>query len=379
MAQIRNKYQVQISGLNMHHMIAFLENSQFEIENLSRINNSTIEFIISKKYLKLLKKTDIVKKYKLTTTKSHGPLTLFKIVYNKLGLILGIILCLSFMINSFSTISNVVIDQLNHSCTNGKNCIFTSENQEKLKLVLKQQGIEVGSKINKIPSNKKLEQVLMSEFEQISGVTLSTRGPIVNIKIVEGHLKHIFSENLISPVNGIILSCQSTSGILKVKPGDLVTQNQLLVEKEQNKEICATIQMRTFYHDSYIYDSEQYHYVRTGKQQNLSSFTIFKKTFTNTKSSKYKLYETETKNNYVFLNLFCPISLQTTTYYELEVIKNSVPFKEVEQSLKENLYAKTLDLLLNGAIEKQHSFITFTEGTRTRLDCYIEAIIEIKK
>lgn len=378
MAQIRNKYQVQISGLNMHHMIAFLENSQFEIENLSRLNHSTIEFIIPKKHLKLLKKTDIIKGFKLSIKKTYGPLNIFKFLLNKLGLIIGILVCLTFILNSFSTISNVVIEQNEHSCSNGNDCIFSLENQTRLKQVLNDQGIKTGSKLKIMPSNKKIEQVLMSEFEQISGVTLSRRGSIVNIKIIEGHLKHPLTDNLVSPVNGIVIACESTSGTLKVKPGDLVLKNQLLVEKQNGKEVCASIQIRTFYHDSIIYDSEQISYVRTGKQQNVSTINLFGKNIGKSDSNKFDLYETSTSNKYAFLNLFCPIRVQTTTYYELETIKNNVPFEQAEQTLKNDLYSKVASLLYTEAVEKNHTFTTFSEGTRTRLDCYIEAIIEIK-
>lgn len=379
MVNIKNKHKVRVEGLNMHHLIAFLENSQFEIENLSRIDHSTIEFILPKKQLNQFKKTDMIKTFKLTTIKTYGPLNILKLFLNKLGLITGIIICLSFMLNSFSTISNVVIEQTNHSCSNGKDCIFNPDNQVKLLQVLESQGIKIGLNLKSMPSNKQLEQVLISEFEQVSGVTLSKRGSVVNVKIIEGHLKSPLSEDLISPVNGIILSCESTCGTLKVKPGDLVLKDQILVEKQNNKEICANIQIRTFYHDSMIYDSDQTSYVKTGNKHNVSTISLFGKTFGNSTSSKFKLFETSIKNNYAFLNLFCPISIQITTYYELETIKNNIPFAEVEENLKNELLEKTRLFLENNAIEKKHSFTTFTEGSRTRLDCYIEAIIEIKK
>ena len=56
MDSFKTKYNVIVTGLNMHHLIYFLESNNFEIDNIERKDLKTIKFNISKEHYKILKK-----------------------------------------------------------------------------------------------------------------------------------------------------------------------------------------------------------------------------------------------------------------------------------------------------------------------------------
>ena len=131
------------------------------------------------------------------------------------------------------------------------------------------------------------------------------------------------------------------------------------------------------YHENIVYDQEQINYVKTGKKTTLNDVSLWGINLKNNKLPHFQFYETETINSYLSLNMLLPIKITSTTFFELVAINENPPFDEVQDELKNKLYIKTKALLDANSTERNTTFATFTEGNKTRLDCYIEAIYKL--
>ena len=93
----------------------------------------------------------------------------------------------------------------------------------------------------------------------------------------------------------------------------------------------------------------------------------------------YNLYESETNYRYAFLNLFLPIKIKETIFYELKKNETIIPFEDVSETTKEDLKSLTLKQIPSTAQIINTTYSTHQEGSRTRLDCYIETHLTISK
>ncbi len=380
MNNFKSKYQILITGLNLHHVLAFFEREKLNVSNLERIDNKNLRCKIDKPSFKLFKASPLSKAFNIKIERRFGFDNLFRQFLNSLGLIIGCLICLFSVLNLSSRVLaiHIVID--NHTCSNGEECIFQGENLEKLKECLKANGIYKQAPISSLPSNRELERSLMQSFKQVSGVNITVKGVHVYVDILEAKLQTIESDyRLTAEENGIVVSIDVTSGTSNVSLGDIVLKGQTLVSSSSNAPVSATIVLRSFYHESTIYNESQISYNRTGNTFTVNNLEIFNKSTTSSKTIPFSLYESETHKRFAFLNLFLPVKLSTTTYYELKAIETIVPYASMEENIKLNLTEKTRSLLPPNAEERNITFTTFQEGSRYRIDCYIETYLTIKK
>lgn len=375
-----NTYRIKISGLNLHSVLDFFERENIYAKKIKRPNKDSIVCTLTKNQYNFFINQPIAKAYKIEILQENGLNRTFKFLIKHTGIILGISACILSCLFFFNKIQKVVINQQDHICQNGHECIFSEQNYSHLLTVLENYGIQEGKPIPQNINAKELEHSLMLQFPQISGVTINIKGAYVFIDITEATLKQSqTSQDLTSPVSGIIISHYVTSGKCLVKNGDIVTNGQTLIKRENENEIVAEFEIRTFYHDSLIYDQNQSRYVKTGKTISKNDISIFGMTFASNKKPDFQYYQTETRDFYQSLNMILPIKIMSTTYYELAEIKDNLPFEQVQDTLKKSLYQKTLTLVDPNAAIRNTTFATLTEGSRTRLDCYIEAIYNLKQ
>ena len=380
MNNFKSKYQILITGLNLHHVLAFFEREKLNVSNLERIDNKNLRCHIDKSSFKIFKSSPLSKAFNIKIERRFGLDNLFRQFLNSLGLIIGCLICLFSVLNLSSRVLaiHIVID--NHTCSNGEECIFQGENLEKLKESLKANGIYKQAPISSLPSNRELERSLMQSFKQVSGVNVTVKGVHVYVDILEAKLQTIESNYVLTAEeNGIVVSIDVTSGTSNVALGDIVLKGQTLVSSSSNAPVSATIVLRSFFHEATIYDENQTTYKRTGKTYTKNALELFSFSSSKPYNVPFSLYESETKARYVFLNLFIPLKVVSTTYYELSAVTETIPFSSVENTLKASLTEKTRLLIPQNAEEKNVTFASFQEGSRTRLDCYIETYLTIKK
>lgn len=379
MKQTENIIALKISGLNIHHVISYFEKEGFSLTNLNRIDEHNLEVHLKEKDYKKFKKSPLYKTFKVKKQLFSGSKLLLEKFIKNIGLFIGITCALLISINFTNKVLSVDITAPNHTCENGESCIFKGDNLLKLKEKLNFLGVTKFALISNLPNNQTVEKELVKEFKQISGVKMRVQGVHVKIDIIEAKLPATeTSSALVSEVSGIVISTFVSSGKLKVKNGDMVLKGEELVEPENDLPIRASITIRTFYHEATIYDENQITYRRTGKKVTRNSLE-FMSLSAPAKGCDFNLYETTIRSSYVFYNLFIPLKVTETTYYELEKIENKVPFSEAEKSVKEKLLSSARLLLPPNAEEKNATFTTLVEGSRTRIDCYIETYLTIEK
>lgn len=376
---MKNYYQISISGLNLHSIIAFFEHEKFQIQDLSKIGNKTIFVTLSKKQFKKFIATEFSKNYEIKIVKKFGNENLLQTFLKHFGLFLGTFVCFCFIFFSTNHIHSISFASENHVCENQDECIFCEKNKQKLEDVLETLGIKNGAKLPLQYSSREIERVLMENFKQISGVTIIQKGVNLEIQIQEAKLKeseHLLS--LISPVSGIIITNNVISGESLVKNGDIVLEGQTLAIPKDDKKISATFEIRTFFHENLVYSETQTTYLKTGRTQTINSLEIFNKKIGKNETCKFNLFESQSKKRFAFFNLFLPFKTNSTIFFELEKKEQTVLFSDVEDELKQDLERKTKALIPSSAVQKNTTFSVFRENDKVRLDCYVECIIEVK-
>lgn len=378
---MKNKYRIYIQGLNIHHIISFFETNNYSIEDVIRHDHKSLSATILKSNYTHLKKSSIFNLYKIKIVQKFGINHSVQLLFKKSGLILGVILVFSSTIFFTNRIYKIDFNDKNHVCSNKNQCIYTSTNKQKLDQILKDSGVFINAKTNELPTNRVLEQILIKEFPQISGVSIRQKGAHLYINIVEAKLNNPDQElNLITDKNGIIISLNITNGTPNYHVGDIVTSGDVLVSSNNNKPVVAEIVLRTFYHDTIIYNENQVKYIKTGRTKTLNNLSLFGLYLnSNPKTKPYNIYESKKRTKYGFLNMFLPIQITSTTFFELKKEEKIVPYNSVSNNLKNKLTeAIKKNMPQNATIQDIHT-IDFREGSRVRLDCYIEAYLTLKK
>lgn len=371
-------YSLSVSGLNLHHVVEYFEREHFHVQNLSRADKNTLFVTLSKNEYEKFISENFAKTFQIKVVKIEGAQKSTSSFLRHIGLFLGIVISLFSICFCTNRIFAVEINQTAHTCKNQEQCIFSESNKKALLEKLASLGIAKGKSNHIKLSNREIEHVLMQEFKQISGVTIKQKGVKVYITIQEATLpddEHVSS--LVSPVSGVVVTNNVVSGIAKVKNGDIVLKGQTLAVPEDSKTVSATFEIRTFYHETMIYSENVVSYVKTGRKKTQNSIESFGLKLKNNKKCPFALYESTRTKRYAFYNLFLPIVCTSETFEELKKQETTVPFQEVENALKQKLYLQTKALLPLDVQEKNTTFATFQEKDKTRLDCYIEAIIKV--
>lgn len=371
-------YTLSISGLNLHHVIEYFEREHFHAKNLSRTDKNTLFVTLPKSEYKKFRSENFARTFRIKIIKRSGNEETISSLLRHIGLFLGLIVAATSVVLCTNRIFAVELCEENHTCKNQQQCIFYGENKNKLLESLKDLGIAKGKSLPLKNSNREIEQKLIRQFKQISGVTIRQNGVKIVVEIKEATLRekeHI--SNLVSPVSGVIVTSTINSGKSHVKNGDIVLKGQTLVSPENNKNVSASFEIRTFYHETMVYSDNITSYKRTGKKYTINNIEFFGLKLKSNKKQPFKIYEAKTTKRYMFYNLFFPFTSTSTTFEELKKEETVVPFEQVEDILKQKLYAETKANLPSNVEEKNKTFATFKEKDKTRLDCYIEAIVTV--
>ena len=368
-------YKISIKGLNLHHIIEYLQVKKIYLTDVERVNQKKLICTISQTDYKKLKKTTISKKFKIRIEKRYGLEGFFRSLIKKIGLTVGIIAMLFTTFNMTNKIYSVNIITQNHTCQNGDQCIFNQNNIKKLYSSLELLGIKAGLNINNKLNMQTIKQKLMLEYDQISDVSIERKGVVYNVNILEAKLPtNQIKTNLIAEESGIVIKTNVTSGNLKVKIGDIILKGDTLIENT-GTPACGTVTLRSFFHQNTIFNEEQITYERTGRSQNINNLELFSINIKSNQECNFAIYETEVKNKYLSVNTLLPIKLQQTTFYELKKKENLITFESQKEKLYSELETKTRLLIPEKAEIKNTNFTLKQEGSRYLITCYIETYL----
>lgn len=364
-----SKTKFKVTGLNLENFLFKLSSSGIALSRVKK-KDKTLYFTASAQNQKAIETIACEFELEVQILAKTGLISLvYKLPYS-IGSILAIILSLTFLFYSTSFISSVeyVIPQ-NHTCKNNGECIFLEENLSQIKEYLSTEIVE-GQRF--AASTRELQNKVLSKFKLVEHCSIEKVGNTIKINLTEAEGKDTQNYTKIVAENHCIITSITTfSGRALVKAGDVVKKGQTLVEADGDVLPMADIKAKVFYTGMALHSANQKIVKATGKEYKTTSISIFDKTLLKDKPSPFTLHVSSQNISYI-TNLFLPIKKVTTTYKELEIVSEYVPFESVkEQALalaKKEALKKT-----NGSVE-QCTYSLVTEGDTTRVDCYLEVI-----
>lgn len=314
-------FYISLEGLNFDRLFNNLKNQKIKIYDYSRPNYKTCKFGLKFNDFYKIKKLKLFNGYKFSIIREYNLGFLVNNLIKNMGLYVGGLLSFIFIIIMSKT--TLKINVLG---------IETIAEKEIISL-LGSMGVSTG-KIN-TASNETIEQYIKQNNEKVSLVSVIKKGTnlIVNIKEKiskdESEILPIYA-----PYNLVVKSISVTQGIACVEVGDVVKKGEILVDVkkiltngvETLLKPIANIETTVWISGSINYKTEEIINKKTGKKVVWSYYDWNgSKLFSSTPQVKFENYEKSVYNDYVFKNMFLPIKINKTIFYELkqETIKRN--------------------------------------------------------
>ena len=343
--------RVMVEGYYIERLINICTSDNILIWNLKRESSVRLYLNLGisdfKKISKIAKKT----KCRLKIESRYGiPFIINRYRKRKIFVALLIIVLISVFVSSLY-IWNIDIKE-----ESGVN-LYNIEND------LKEAGLSVGKLKNKINTKDIINKIRLKRND-IAWIGVEIKGTNAIVRIVKSdQAPEIINDedycNIIANKSGLITKINAQNGTVRVKEGDVVQKNDLLIEgimegkftNPRYVHAIGEIEAKVWYTKSKKIYNKMEELTKTGKEEKCYSIKIhnFEINFSK-KLSKFELYDTiKTENKIkIFSNLFLPISVIKTTYQELEKTEKeyddeeiiNIGKKELEQELENEISHK---------------------------------------
>lgn len=360
-----NLLRIKIEGLNKTKVLNALMLKGVCVSNLREKKNVTTfeisekdEVVLNSICKKYHKKYEIISKYKL--------INILKKSKYYLGFILAFVIVFSFLY-SF----NLFYYQINLKVSSNINFDLTG-----VEKILSEKNIYAGMRKNNLDA-KELQKLILMSQDNVSGCEIKSSGGKLDIIIYPAVLKeNITKENIYSQFDAIVTKVDVFSGDGKVKAGDLVRKGDLLIEN--NNGASGEILGKIYYSDYILYNENQMVKEFTGRVIEKKDILVFNKILA--KSNKNIVFSNYLEEICVFSvskNLFLPISIQKTCYREYELKDVFLPFENVENKLKKEIYDEVFKSVMFKDKITGVNYSVVREDNLVRLDCFIECEINL--
>lgn len=337
------KIELKIKGVNFVNLLNTLIYQNIFVQNVHKIDDTTLLLKIRKNYLARLIAILDKKCYTYTITHKKG-----FFLNLKWGFLVGIVFCC------------VAVGILSNFCFGVKINSDNTALTQKIEKVLSDHDFCVGKRWGNIDF-REIESILRQEIEDLSLVNATRNGAYLVINFSSATLpKTIEQENqqgFFSNVNGVISRVFVSEGTALVCAGDTVSVGQMLIapyyfdEKEQ--KITCSAKGAVFV---YVWQSETVEftpisteYARTGKQI-VNQKIVFGDDILSSKEDKisFETYEVEEKTR--ILSNILPIKCIYSIYHETTPILVSKKFIDEETALIYEAKQKALKNVNENAI-----------------------------
>lgn len=244
--------------------------------------------------------------------------------------------------------------------------------------ILRENGVVVGMKKSDL-ERERLEKLILSSQENVSGCTIKQNGGVLNIEIYPAVLKEeVSKENIYSKYNAVVTKVNIFSGKSDLKVGDFVKTNDLLIENDNGAS--GEILGKIYFTDYLIYNENQTVKEFTGEFIEKTSVSIFNKNLNKRgKNISFSNFVEENCVFYVSKYNFVPVKFIKTKYKEFVYKDKVIKFLEKENELKKTIYNEVYNKVDEKFKEKitNVTYSIVTENNLTRLDCFIECEIDL--
>lgn len=371
---MKSGYRYTFKGVNTERFLNKMS-ADFELFDIKK-DGTKGQFCISlskdKKLCKQMKNFDI----QIEQKQGFGILYYLLCLVKRYGIMTALLLSVAF----FVVCSNFVFGI--------KVMGIESISQTEVIQILKQNGFEKINKKSDIDTSK-FEKDLSSNLKNISLVSIIIKGNTLVVSIKEKVQNSEYEnkdnfEPIVSNFDGILTKVQLVQGMLNKKVGDIIKKGDVLVfpyivdasgnqrKVEPKAEIYAKVyitQKASFYDVEMIAK-------RTGKSMiktDISAFGL--KIFSDHKECEFALYETESTKKTISNGNIFPITLEKTTFYEIQNERVENDFEQKKQQIMDDLKQKTLKNLQEcDIIENERQNVTRIAGKNE-----LEYVLEIQK
>ena len=327
-------YVLQYKGLNFAKFYNLLHTHNIAIHNIVSIDYNTFNFTILPKHYNSLLSLDSFKYYDITVIKRGGISYIMDKLYEKLGVIIGIIISIISMIY----VSTLTLSISINNATVSSEAIYNA---------LEQYGISL-FKVNTI-DEVALEQYLLDTVDSISLVDVVCYGTGIIINVQEKSVQKEEFLPIIATYDMYITSIEVYSGTAAVAKDSIVRKGDILVNPyifNENGDIQHVVpkvrlQADVWFSDYAIYETKTYDYVKTGNAKLTEYSIIFNGNiiYTYKNNHIFEHFEVETNTYPLFFN-GCPIVISKTYAYETELITREHNFDIDKEEVIENITSK---------------------------------------
>lgn len=316
--KLSSRRRVAIKSFNQEKLFNKLLTLKIEVFNITRKDNITTFDIADKQFkqlLAVLQQNGI----EILSQQKQGIAYFGSFMLARIG-----ILCAVFLMLACLILSNFFILKIN---INGCDKISSFA----VKNFLASQNIATFSSKKNFDTSK-IELLIMQEFEQISLVSASIIGCslVVNIKEKAEDFS-LLGQDIISDFNGRITSIEVVSGVSKIQVGQLVKENDVLVEGgvdlNGNKTPArAKITAEVWLVAEMTVPNQSIVLVPTGKVQAFRQVEAWDKVlYSNIAEPKFENYR-QTKKETTKLSSILPLKITNLIYEEVEEVVETVDF-----------------------------------------------------
>lgn len=355
MKRVKNNYLIEISALNFNKFLNYAIQNNIKVTNVKNLEDNLIQLNICNLTDEEFKK--LVELFGVRILNQFGFSGLKNMLFQKLGLIIGIMVSIILVIIFNGFIFNVSITGLS---------IIPEERVIK---TLNDLGVKKNG-ISKFSSDQ-VEDYLKEQIEDISLVSVKKVGTslIINIKEKLENTKELKTD-LIAPYNMLITNIQVFSGTANVKIGDSVNKGQVLVYAYMedgsgeiiNCQPSANIESDIWFTNEIYFKPKQIIQVRNGNKQVQTNIFIGGKLLKdNITESKFEKYEMEVKE-FIISEFLLPIKVKKVIYYETEEVEIERSFESEKDLIISECYAKAKAKIPAGLeIEKEDIVVSDAE------------------
>lgn len=338
--------EISIKGLNVERVVfpVLIESCAYDIH---RENFDFITCKVTSKSYKNIKQK--LKNYEIKIIDRFGLCYLPYFLLKNIGIFAGVFICLvmNFAMSFFTFNIKVVGD------SNLYNDVYT---------VLNEQNVDISK-----ATNDEIKDVIENNLENVSLVSVAKKGTTLVISIKEKTILDTQFVPIYAPDNMMITSIKVLQGTPVVKVGDIVKKGDILVEPyitsgdnsqmsvQPNAEIYADV----WYSGVVKYQDIEKVSIRSGKKQVLCEYFMFgKKIYSNNTKCTFDVFEQECTQSYL-TNMFIPIYMKKTTYYECvekeiehnyeqeydSLVKESQSLAYAQNTTNEEILDENLDII----------------------------------
>lgn len=212
---------IEISGKNTEHFINNCLKNGIDLENLI-YSNGSVRAYIKRSYFKMLLPLRRKHNVKIKIIKKKGIYSFFYRHKKRYPFLIGLILCIAFIITTSGYIWTVEINGIENSDINN------------LVTILHDNGLYIGAKKRKIPELYTIKNEIINNTDDIAWIWVYIEGTKARIEVVERRTPpQILSDDTPCDINaisdGVIKRIQLTSGAPLVKKGDAVLKGDTLI------------------------------------------------------------------------------------------------------------------------------------------------------